>query len=103
MRYNAQKDIVQPYIGDLWSTNFLGTSIKDEYNEPLERTGEKWWTGLQEAVAEIFVVGGSDEILVDPIRKMAKMLEVSTIQSFAGDIADSLLTTIFNNVREASG
>jgi len=79
---NAQKDIIQPSLGNLWSANFLGTSSKDEYNEPGERTDEQWWAGLPDAVAEIFIVGGQDEILVDSIREMEKKLKVSVIQTY---------------------
>ena len=77
---NGQKDIVTPYCGDLWSANFLGTSIKDNYNEPIQ-TDVKWWSGLQEIVGEIFVVGGRDEVLLDSILEMGKTLEVSTTTS----------------------
>jgi len=82
VKANAQKDIIQPSLGDRWSANFLGTSSKDEYNEPGERTDEQWWAGLQDAVAEIFIVGGQDEILVDSIREMGKKLKVSVIQTY---------------------
>lgn len=83
VKANALKDIIEPSLGDLWSANFLGTSNRDEYNEPGERTDEQWWAGLQDAVAEIFVVGGQDEILVDSIREMGRKLKVSVIQTYS--------------------
>ena len=76
MKGNAQKDIVTAYIADIWSASFLGTSIKDNYNEPI-RTDVKWWSDLQKTVEEIFIVGARDEILYDSIREMGKKLEVS--------------------------
>lgn len=83
VKANAQKDIIQPSLGDLWSANFLGTSSRDEYNEPGERTDEQWWAGLQDVVAEIFIVGGQDEILADSIREMERKLKVSVIQFYS--------------------
>ena len=76
VKENAQKDIVTAYIGDTWSASFLGTSIKDNYNEPI-RTDVKWWSDLQKIVEEIFIVGARDEILYDVIREMGKILDVS--------------------------
>ena len=76
MKANAYKDSITPFLGDVWSANFLGKSAKDNYNEPI-RTDTQWWTGLEDLVAEIFVVGGADELLLDAIKEMGKKLEVS--------------------------
>lgn len=74
---NKNKDIITKTTGDSWSASYLGTAIKDEYNEPFERTDDQWWSRLQEIVGEIFVVGASDEVLLDSIQAMGKKLQVS--------------------------
>lgn len=80
---NENKDSVAPFIGDLWSANFLAGKERDEYNEAI--TAEMgWWEsggekgkGLKGIVEEIFVGCGGDEILVDSQRVMMGRLEVS--------------------------
>lgn len=72
---NANKDVVTKYIGDLWSANYLGPSVREEYNEPI-RANVEWWSDLPKIVEEIITVGGKDEILVDSIKVMAGKLEV---------------------------
>lgn len=71
---NADKDIVSSYAGNSWSTAFLGGAPGDAYNEPLTAK-PGWWEGLDNAVNEILITGGSDEVLVDCIRELSKILE----------------------------
>lgn len=73
--YNAKKDIVLASTGDKWSESFLGGKESDGYSEPLS-VDEGWWKGLDGVVRDIMVVGGSDEILVDCIRELARRFEV---------------------------
>lgn len=73
--YNARKDVVSPAAGNRWSESFLGGRERDGYNEPLAAE-EGWWKGLDGVVREILVVGGSDEILVDCIRELARRFQV---------------------------
>ena len=76
-QYNAKKDIVSPGAGNRWSQSFLGGKEKDGYNEPLSAT-LGWWNDLKEVVEEILIVGGGDEILVDPIRELGRQYKVRT-------------------------
>ena len=85
-RYNAKKDLVSPNAGNQWSESFLGGKAKDGYSEPLSAE-EGWWDGLKDVVEEIFMAGGGDEILVDPIRELARQYKVGT----ADLLLDSLL------------
>ena len=77
-RYNAKKDIVSPNAGNQWSESFLGGKEKDGYNEPLSASAG-WWDGLKDVVEEVFMAGGGDEILVDPIRELARQYKVSML------------------------
>ena len=72
--------------------NFLGGKERDAYNEPIVAE-QRWWetggieegiegAGLRDAVEEIFIVGGMDEILLDSIKVMAGRLEVRLTLSF---------------------
>lgn len=72
--YNAHKDMVSAHLGNKWSATFLGGKEKDGYNEPMSAP-EGWFEGLDEVVSEVLVLGGSDEMLVDSIRAIAKVLE----------------------------
>lgn len=74
--YNSQKDVVGPYANDMWYKSFLGGRPRDAYNEPLS-AAEGWWGNLEGKVREILVCGGSDEVLVDSIRELNKVLGVS--------------------------
>lgn len=72
--YNAQKDLVSKWLGNYWSASFLGGMERDAYNEPVHAPAG-WFKGLDGIVSEVLVVGGADEILVDVIRALAKILE----------------------------
>jgi len=73
-RNNANKDMVSARVGDRWSTSFLGGKERDGYNEPLSAPGG-WFEGLDRVVGEVLVLGGGDEVLIDCIRALAKILE----------------------------
>lgn len=73
-RYNANKDIFSAHMSNMWSDSFLGGKDKDGYNEPLSAP-EGWFEGLDGVVGEVLVLGGGDEVLVDCIRALAKILE----------------------------
>lgn len=76
VKRNGGKDIVSSFLGDTWSTNFLGGAPRDQYNEPI-RADMEWWNALKDVVDEIFTVGGGDEILYDSILETHRKLEVS--------------------------
>ena len=95
MESNKYKDVVTTTIGNRWSANYLGTSIKDEYNEAL-RADPKWWTDLQNTVDEIFVVAAKDEILIDSIQEMGKKLQVSII--LGSELRNRMLVLYLQNL-----
>lgn len=80
MKANTKKDIITPFLLDIWSASFLGKSTRDNYNEPI-RTDVEWWRGLKDIVKEILVTGGTDELLIDSIKEMARKLEAAHPQT----------------------
>lgn len=78
-QYNAKKDLVSPSVGNRWSGSFLAGKEKDAYNEPLSAP-LGWWNGLKDVVEEIFIAGGGDEILVDPIRELGRQYKARTLE-----------------------
>ena len=78
-QYNANKDLVSPNAGNQWSESFLGGREKDGYNEPLSAP-EGWWNGLKDVIEEILILGGGDEILIDPIKELARQYKVRMLE-----------------------
>lgn len=51
----------------------MGGAAPDNYNQPL-RAPAGWWEGLK--VAEVLIVAGADEVLVDYVKELAAKMEV---------------------------
>lgn len=72
-RRNAYKDCIGPSSLGPWSRAFMGGAAPDNYNQPL-RAPAGWWEGLK--VAEVLIVAGADEVLVDYVKELAAKMEV---------------------------
>ena len=69
---NAYKDSLDRRFMPRWAAAFLGSSERDEYNEPLRAPGS-WWKGIP--VDSLLILAGSDEIMVDSIQALGKKIE----------------------------
>ncbi|KIW14687.1 hypothetical protein PV08_07471 [Exophiala spinifera] len=59
-----------------WSDNFMAGAAPDNYNTPLDAPAE-WWKGIKVDGANVAVVAGANEILVDDIRAFKDHIKVN--------------------------
>lgn len=71
---NQCKDCISVAVLNRWSHNYLGGRPADPYNQPLTAP-EGWWDGLGAIVKKVFIVGGSNEILLDDILNLTETLK----------------------------
>lgn len=78
MKENVNKDMLTPGTLRMWSDMYMAGQKEDNYNQPLLAPVD-WWSGLM--VKDIFVVAGSDELLLGGIQEFLKKLKVSSSPS----------------------
>ncbi|CAG7951446.1 unnamed protein product [Penicillium nalgiovense] len=69
---NADRDVISAQTEISWAQIFLGQTVEDEYNCPVNAPAG-WWRDLP--VSKIFIGAGGDEVLLDPIRQMAEKMK----------------------------
>ena len=70
---NSLKDIIATPALKRFSKNFLGSALGDAYNQPvLAHSG--WFDFLPDVVQSVLVYGGRQEILMDSIDEISKVL-----------------------------
>ncbi|SMQ46132.1 unnamed protein product [Zymoseptoria tritici ST99CH_3D7] len=73
---NASTDMFVPTAGHRWTDLFLGSSPKDNYNEPI-RGNSEWYSDLDKIVSDVLIWGGGGEVLIDSIRDFSKTIEAA--------------------------
>lgn len=71
---NAETDLLCKPVGALWSSAFIGNAPRDGYNQPVKAPAG-WFSKLDTVVSDLFIWGGSGEVLIDSINEMAKQLK----------------------------
>lgn len=66
-------DYVSAKVGTRWSNAFLGSSPKDNYNQP-SMAEASWFEGLEGIVKDILVEAGGGEMMVNGINEVVKSL-----------------------------
>lgn len=67
-------DYVSATVGKRWSEAFLGSSPKDNYNQPC-MAEPSWFDGLESIVKDVLIEAGGGEMLIDGINEMAETLK----------------------------
>jgi len=67
-------DYVSAKVGTRWSNAFLGSSPKDNYNQP-SMAESSWFEGLDGIVKDILVEAGGGEMMVNGINEVVKSLK----------------------------
>jgi hypothetical protein len=71
---NRGKDALGPTALTAWSKAFMGNSLRDNYNHPIDAPAE-WWKGIK--ANKIAFVAGANELFVDDIRTLVETVKVS--------------------------
>jgi len=67
-------DYVSATVGKRWSEAFLGSSPKDNYNQPC-MAEPSWFDGLEGIVKDMLIEAGGGEMMIDGIDEMAETLK----------------------------
>ncbi|KAL1297270.1 hypothetical protein AAFC00_004829 [Neodothiora populina] len=71
---NQGLDFVTKEVGVRWSSAFVGNAPKDAYFQPL-LADDAWFSKLDTAISDLLIWGGSGEVLIDSIRRLADKLK----------------------------